>query len=236
MAGIKAKRHLPVQVASIQTLVRRQLPDADIIFIDEAHRSKANTYKKVIEGYPNAIIVGLTATPFRADGQGLGDVYEDIVHPVKIRKLIEIGSLVPTKVFTALESVDMSDVRIIHGEYDNIEMQNRFTDSRVTSGVVQNYLKNAAGKKTICFNVNVEHSIEMNEIFNSHGIPSAHLDGTTDKAIRDQIVRDFSKGKYQILNNVGLFTEGFDVPDTECVILNRATKSIGLYVQMVGRG
>lgn len=236
MAGVKPSRQLPVQVASVQTLVRRQLPKADIIFIDEAHRSKAKTYQKVIDNYPNAIIVGLTATPFRTDGQGLGDIFETIVHPVKIRELIQKGFLVPTKVYTSAQGVDMSGVKTIRGEYDNQEMMVRFSDNKVTSGVIQNYLKHANGKKAIAFNVNVQHSIEMNALFNKQGIASAHLDGTTDKKTRERIVRDFSKGKYQVLQNVGLFIEGFDVPDTECVILNHATSSLGRYVQEVGRG
>lgn len=235
MAGVSPARHLPVQVASIQTLVRRAYPPADIIFIDEAHRSKANTYQKVIKNYPNAIIVGLTATPFRGDGKGLGDIFETIVHPVRIRDLIEKKYLVPTKVFASANAANMEGVMVKRGEYDTSEMQERFTDGTVTRGVIDNYLQHANGKKAIVFNVNVEHSKEMNDLFNEAGIQSAHLDGTTDKRIRDRVVKDFAKGKYKVLHNVGLFCEGFDVPDTECVILNRATKSLGLYCQMVGR-
>lgn len=236
MAGVKPNRQLPVQVASVQTLVRRQLPQADIIFIDEAHRSKAKTYQKVIDNYLNAIIVGLTATPFRTDGQGLGDIFETIVHPVKIRELIQKGFLVPTKVYTSAQGVDMSGVKTIRGEYDNQEMMVRFSDNKVTSGVIQNYLKHAKDKKAIVFNVNVQHSIEMNALFNKQGITSAHIDGTTEKKTRDKIIRDFTIGKYKVLHNVKILTEGIDVPDTECVILNHATNSLGLYVQEVGRG
>ena len=236
MSGVSPARHLPVQVASIQTLVRRAYPPADIVFIDEAHRSKANTYQKVIKHYKNAIIVGLTATPFRGDGKGLGDIFETIVHPVRIRDLIEKKYLVPTKVFASANAADMEGVKVKRGDYDIAQMQQRFTDGTVTKGVIDNYLQHANGKKAIAFNVNIEHSKEMSDLFNAAGIPSAHLDGTTDKRLRDRIVKDFAKGKYKVLNNVSLFTEGYDVPDIECVIINRATRSLGLYVQIVGRG
>lgn len=235
MAGVKSQRHLPVQVASVQTLVRREAPPADIIFIDEAHRAKANTYKKVLDNYPDAIVVGLTATPFRGDGKGLGDIFETIVHPVKIRELIDKKYLVPTKVFSSKETPDMTTVKTVRGDFDQKEMYAQFSDDTVALGVVQNYLKNGNSQKAIVFNINVKHSMEMNQLFNEAGIPSAHLDGATDNVTRARIVKDFANGKYQVLHNVGLFTEGFDIPDAAVCILNRATKSLGLYIQMVGR-
>ncbi len=236
MAGVTPFRNRPVQVASVQTLVRRKLPPADIIFIDECHRSKAKTYLKIIEQYPKAIIVGLTATPFRGDGKGLGDIFDTIVQPVRIRELIKLGYLVPTKVFSPKESADMTNVRTVRGDFDLNEMYSKFSEVSVIRGVVENYLKHANGKKAIVFNVNIEHSQEICEEFKRHGIAAAHLDGTTNKKLRTRIVHLFKIGKVQVLCNVALFCEGFDIPDTECVIINRATKSKGLYVQIVGRG
>jgi superfamily II DNA or RNA helicase len=165
MSKVEPARHLPVQVASIQTLVRRKYPPADIIFIDEAHRAKANTYQKVLEQYPNAIVVGLTATPFRGDGKGLGDIFETIVHPIKIRELIAKKYLVPTQVFTSDSTPDMSDVNTVRGDYDQKQMLQKFQEGTVITGVVQNYLRNANGKKAIVFNINVEHSKTMNRLF-----------------------------------------------------------------------
>lgn len=236
MAGVQPRRHLPVQVASVQTLVRRELPEADIIFIDETHRAKASSYRKILENYPNAIVVGLTATPFRGDGKGLSDIFETIVHPIKIRELIERKFLVSTEVYVSKEAPDLTGVKTVRGDFDQAQLMERFSDTSVAKGVLDNYQKHAAGKKAIVFNLNVEHSKEMNSLFNEAGISSAHLDGTTPKAERERIVQDFAKGKYMVLHNIGVFTEGFDIPDTEVVILNRATQSKGLYVQMVGRG
>ena len=236
MAGITPDRQKPVQVASVQTLVNRNKPDADIVFIDECHRSKAKTYQKILDFYPSAIIVGLTATPFRADGKPLGDIFEDIVRPIKINDLIERGYLVGTKVVAPKESVDMAGVKTVAGEFHKGQMQEKFEDGAVTRGVVKNYLDRAKGKKAIVFNCSVDHSKEMHERFTQAGVKSAHIDGETDKKQRAKIVQDFAEGRIDVLNSIDIFTEGFDIPATEVVILNRATKSEGLYVQMVGRG
>lgn len=236
MAGAKPDPSKPVQVASVQTLARRKKPDVDFVIIDECHRSNASTYKKIIEYYPDAIIVGLTATPFRGDGKPLGDIYTDIVHPIKIRQLIEMGFLVPTRVAAPENSVSMDGVKIVRGDFDSKEMGRRFKDGAITRGVVENYLHYAKGKKAIVFNCDVAHSKEMHERFLAAGVRSAHADGTTPKDERERIVKGFASGKYEVLNSVAIYTEGFDIPDTECVILNRATNSEGLYIQMVGRG
>lgn len=236
MSGVKQDLSKPVQVASVQTLVNRNKPKADLVIIDECHRAKAKTYQKILEFYPNAIIVGLTATPFRADGKPLGDIFEDIVHPIKIRELIKLKHLVPTKVIAPKMSVDMSGVKTVAGEYHKGQMLDKFADGGITRGVVNNYIRHAKGKRTIVFNCSVEHSKSMHELFTASNIKSAHLDGTTSKEERSRIVAAFASGNIDVLNSVDIFTEGFDIPATEVVILNRATKSEGLYVQMVGRG
>lgn len=235
MSGIKRKPNEPVQVASVQTLVRRKFQKPDILFIDEAHHIKAKTYLKIIERCGNPVIVGLTATPFRTDGKPLGDVFDDLVHPVRIRKLIDIGHLVPTKVYVPEESVDMKGVHVRRGDYVTSEMYDKFNKNSLYAGAVKNYLKLAKGKKALVFNVNVEHSMNMTEQFKQHGIPAAHVDGTTPKHEREEINRKFAAGEIMVLNNYGIFTEGYDVPDCEVCILNRSTKSLSLFVQMVGR-
>lgn len=236
MSGVKPNRQKPVQVASVQTLVRRNKPEADLVIIDECHRAKAKTYQKILEYYPDAIIVGLTATPFRSDGKPLGDIFQDIVHPIKIRELINRGFLVGTKVIAPAESVDMEGVKTVAGDFHKGQMMDKFNDGAITRGVVSNYLDRAKGKRAIVFNCSVQHSKEMHERFLANGVKSAHIDGETDKKDRAKIVEDFASGKIQVLNSINIFTEGFDIPATEVVILNRATKSEGLYVQMVGRG
>lgn len=236
MAGHPTDYSQPVQVASVQTLVRREAPKADLIFIDESHRAKANTYEKILAKYPGAIIVGLTATPFRTDGKGLGDIFEDIVHPVKIRELIDLGFLVPTQCYVPAASVDMSGVKMTAGDYNKKQMAEKYNDHNIISGAVENYRKFADGKKAIVFCVNVELSKTVCDRFKEQGISSAQLDGTSDKEERRKMVQQFADGKIRVLVNCQIFTEGFDIPDTEVVILMRSTKSLGMYVQMVGRG
>lgn len=239
MAGVPGRRDYPVQVASVQTLVRRldKLPEADVIIIDEAHRSKASTYLKVLECYPDAKVVGLTATPFRGDGKGLGDIFDCIVQPIKMRELIKQGYLVGTEDSIKGpkdESVDMSGVRIVRGDYDRREMAKRFEG--IALGVVDNYKRNAMGKKLIAFSVNVELSKQLCDAFDSAGIPAVHIDGETPTPERNRAIAEFTKGTFRILCNVGIAVEGLDVKGCDGVILNVATKSLGRYCQMVGRG
>lgn len=236
MAGVKPNPKRKVQVASVMSLIRREKPKADIIFIDECHHAKANSYQKIIEHYPNAIVVGLTATPFRSDGKLLTDVFDTIVHPIKIRKLIKENYLVSAKTFVPIEEVNLDGLKTKGNDYDNDDAAIRFMDTGIKEAVAKAYLKDAKGMKSICFNQNVEHSIKMCAYFNSIGIRSSHIDGKTKKTEREKILKDFREGNIMVLHNYGIVTEGFDVPDCECVILNRATKSKGLWVQMVGRG
>lgn len=236
MAGRKTDLKQVNQVASVQTLVRRDKPEADIIFIDEAHRAKAKTYEKILKCYPNAVVIGLTATPFRTDGKGLGDIFTDIVHPVRIKDLIQRGFLVGTKTYIPKESVNTAGVKVRAGDYDKKELANLFEDVSIISGVVKNYQKFASGKKAIAFHASVEISKQINQMFLDAGVASAHFDGNTPKEKRDQIVRDYRSGVITVLNNCALVREGFDVPDTDVVIMNTATKSLGMYVQCVGRG
>lgn len=237
MAGVKPAREYPVQVASVMSLVRRKHPDADVVIIDEAHRSKAKSYLKILANYPEAKVVGLTATPFRGDGRGLGNgLFQSIVHPVRLRQLIDLGYLVGTQVYAPKTAIDLTGIRTKRGDFDMEETFKRYNDQVAYQEVADNYLRHSAGKKAIVFNINIQHSKLQTQAFKSRGISAEHLDGETPKAERSRIVSRFANGEIMVLNNVGLFTEGFDVPDTEAVILNRPTKSLGLYVQMVGRG
>lgn len=225
-----------VNVASVQTLVKRHLPPADIIFIDECHHATAGSYKKIIEAYPDAFIIGLTATPWRMDGRPLGDIFNKIIKPIDMMDLIEQGYLVPPRYFASSEHVDLDGVKTSKGDYDNKELFTRFDKPKLYAGVVENYKTFSEGKKAIVFNLNVEHSKNTTEEFIKAGYASAHLDATTGEIERAAIIEKFRSGEIQILNNVNILTEGFDLPDIEVVVINRATKSLSLYMQMVGRG
>lgn len=205
------------------------------IIVDECHHIEANTYQKLLEKYPHAKVIGLTATPFRGNGNGLD--FDILLQSVKTLDLVKKEFLVGTRTFEgSTPDVDKFEIDKKKGDFQESYMAKEFNDTSIKEGVLDNYLLHAKGKKAICFNVNVAHSKAMCDLFNKAGIPSAHLDGTSDDAERKTVLKDFASGKILVLHNVELFTEGFDIPDTACVILNRATLSLGLYVQMVGRG
>lgn len=238
MAGHKPNYSYKCQVASIQSLIRRQFPEADIIFIDEGHRSRASTYKKILDSYPDSVIkVALTATPFRGDGKSLGEMFDTIVQPVSTLELIKMGHLVPTDVYGPMDErrVNLIGVGTRMGDFNKGQLYDRYHDVGLYKGVVDNYLKNGQGKQGICFNVNIEHSINTNKEFQDAGIASEHVDGKMVKSKRRLYYNAFVKGEIKMIHNVALYTEGVDVPACEVVILNRATKSLNLYVQMVGR-
>lgn len=223
-----------VYLASVDTLRRRELPVVDLIIIDEAHKQ---TFDKIVIKYielMNPYIIGATATPLRKGKQNcLSTMYEDIVEPVTTSNLIDRGFLVTARTFASKR--DFSDVKKKGYEYDNKALYEKFNQSKLYDGVVENYLKFSPGKKAICFNVNVEHSLQMVQRFKDSGIAAVHLDGKTPDALRRRILKDFSSNNF-ILSNCSVLTTGFDEPSIETVIVNRATMSLPLYLQMTGRG
>lgn len=239
-SGIKPSPSLSVQVASVQTLIRRNpLPPEKVqwIFVDEAHRIKAKSYLKILEMYPHAYIIGVTATPVRSDGQGLGDVFNDMILGPTKRELIDMGFLVPSSPF--VNPLDPDLLRSISrraGDYRDEELGQMMMDDEVMSGLWSSWRQHAYGKRTLCFASSVDHSLHIQKLFQSYGIASGHIDGKTKKNDRRRILRDFAEGRIMYLTNVGVLTEGYDNPGIECVQLARPTKSYGLYNQMVGRG
>ncbi|TVT43102.1 DEAD/DEAH box helicase [Hymenobacter setariae] len=229
----------PVQCCMVQTLSRRiasipahELPD--FIFFDEGHHTAAGTYQKVLDACPTARRIGLTATPYRLDGKALGEWYQSMVEPITIGQLMEAGHLVPAHY--ALAEVDLDGLGERGGDYAADQAFKKFNKRQLYAGTVTQYENYAPGEKAICFCINVEHSLATVQAFNERGIAAAHLDGATPLAQRKRVLEEFAAGKWQVLSNVALFTEGFDLPNISCVILNRPTKSKALYLQMGGRG
>lgn len=224
-------------LASVDTLIRRELPQVDIIIIDEAHKQ---TFDKIIRKYReetpfNPLFIGATATPLRTGKQtSLHELYDDIVEPVTIDDLLNTNFLVPCITYAAKE--DFSDVKMTGNDYNSAALYEKFNKSKLYDGVIEKYKQFADGKKAIVFNVNVEHSKKMVQEFRRAGYPAEHLDGATPKLRRKEILEGFAKGQFKILSNCSVLTTGYDEPSIEVVIINRATKSLPLYLQMVGRG
>jgi superfamily II DNA or RNA helicase len=230
-----------VQVVSIDTFRARcintdklPLPRADVIIVDEAHRSLAKTYLKIFDLYPDAMVLGLTATPIRSDGKGLGHVYEDMVFCPTIRRLTELGHLVPVRTF-APTIPDLTGVSVKRGDYDPKELEAALNKRSLVGDVVSHWFRLAESRPTIVFASGVKHSVNLRDEFVRQGVPAAHVDGETPITQRNQIISELKVGKIKVVCNYGVLTEGFDEPTLSCCILARSTKNLGLYLQMAGR-
>ena len=238
MAGFVPDYRYPVQVASVQTLNLRDKPkNIDLIIVDEAHRTTAKSYLNIINCYPNAKLLCVTATPWRLSGKGFTNVVNHLICGPSIKWLEQNKFLVPAKPYVnPLDNNSLSKVKITGGDYNEKQLAEMLANGEITAGLVSSWKSKALGRKTIVFAVNVEHSIAIKNKFIDEGIPAVQVDGTTPKQIRERYFKDFEKGIYTVLVNVGIATEGYDCPAITCVQLARPTKSLSLYLQMAGRG
>lgn len=230
----------PVQVASKDTLHswfrRGRLPDESpsLVVVDECHRSVAKTYSDIMNAWSQSRIVGLTATPYRGDGKGLGREYDAIVVVAQIHELIRDGALVKPRIFVG-DPPDLAGVRTRGGDYMEKDLGEALNTPTLVGNVVDSWLKHAADRPTIVFAATIAHSLALTERFQAIGIRAEHADGSFKPEERARIVADFRAGKIQVLSNCQLFTEGFDATACSAVVLARPTKSTGLYLQMAGR-
>jgi len=236
MMGDDGRRdpNAPVQVASIQTLIRRELPPTDFIIIDECHLSLAVSYQKVMCHYEDTPILGLTATPWRTDGQGLGRIYEDMVMVSQVKELVRKGYLLAPEIFAPFRP-DLSSVRIKLGDYVASDLSMVMNKSHLIGSIVTHWKKYAQGMATVAFAASRKHSKHIVQNFLDAGIPAAHLDHATPKDERESILQQLAVGSLKVVSNVGILTEGWDLPQLECLIMARPTMSETLYLQMVGR-
>ena len=236
-AGYKMNLELPVQIASVQTLVKRlkKVPAPDFLICDECHHILANSYREVLDAYPDSFLLGVTATPQRMGGINLGDVFSSMVEGPSVDELIRLGNLTDFKYFSHAEEIDLRSVRVKFGEFVNSDLAKVMGNKKIVGGIVDNYKRLAHGKSAICYCVNVKHSKLVAEAFVAAGISAAHCDGETPKATRAKLVKNFRDGKIKVLCNAELFSEGFDVPNMQAVILARPTKSLTLYIQQAMR-
>jgi DNA repair protein RadD len=234
-AGFQPSDH-PVQVASVQTLARRlerQHWQSDLIVIDEAHHAIAGTWAKVISHWPDSFLLGVTATPIRQDGRGLGAMFDCLVLGPSTDKLVAAGYLTPVKIYAPPQVADLTGIRTRAGDYANDQAAAAMTRPTVTGDAISHYQRIAAGQPAIAFCCNVNHATTVSDAFNAAGISSATLLGNTTD--RDALVARFAGGALQVLVTVDVVSEGFDCPGAAVAILLRPTQSEGLYLQQVGR-
>ena len=234
-------------IASTDTLVRRldKVRKPDLLISDEAHHIVAGTQAKIVSWAKagGAKIVGLSATPERLDGRGLREFFDYMVPGPTITWLIQNKYLSDYMVFAAPFVPDMGRVSVKMGEYSAEEIDKIMDDIKLFGCAVSNYKEHAAGMKAILFAPSIRVSEKLAQHFSAEGIPAAHLDGGTPKAQRRDRIAAFADGELQVLCNVNLFGEGFDLSaiagkdvPIEAVILYRPTMSLSLHLQQIGRG
>ena len=234
MSGYESDPDAQVQVASIQTLVRRKKPPARLIVVDECHHAAADSYKKVLDDYPDAHVLGLTATPFRLDGRGLGEVFGDLVVAAWPDELCESGVLHKPRVW-ASKAPDLRGVRVVAGDYSVGALAERSNTAELNADIIETWQKRAAGRRTVAFAVDIAHSQAITQAFRDVGISAEHLDGSTPRPERDAVLDRLRRGETHVVSNCMVLTEGWDLPALECAVVARPTASLNLHLQMIGR-
>ena len=245
MAGEEKKLSAQVQIASMQTYVKRMDLDdlefnkwwhqADLIICDECQTSISPSWQKILKAYGDMFVIGLSGSPARADGRGLGEYYDEIISTIGTKELIDQGFLVPPRYF-APSTPDLSGIPMVMNDYSKRVLGERVNKPKLIGDIYHNWASICPDRSTIIFATNVKHSIKIEEIFNSNGVMARHVDAHTPHEVRAKVFDDFQAGELQVIVNVGIACEGTDLPIASCIVLARPTKSLGRYIQMGGRG
>jgi superfamily II DNA or RNA helicase len=240
-----------IVVGSVQTLVgkaRRERFKAapfTLIVVDEAHHTTAKSYRKILDTFPDAKVLGVTATPDRGDGSALGDIYSTVAYTRDIETGIDDGYLTPVSVRQViLEEIDLSRVKTTAGDLNIGGLDDEMVKAQ--KAIALKALEECGDRKTILFYTKVESAHDLASVFNDPeilakagrpvGVVARAVDGETPPDERKAILEGHARGDFQFLINVGIATEGYDSPGVSCVAIARPTKSRALYTQMAGRG
>lgn len=227
-----------VVVGSVQTLMREKRLSQfdrdffDVIIIDEAHHTLADSYLRILDHFHDAKLLGVTATPDRGDMKNLGSVYESLAYEYTLPQAIKQGYLSPIKALTIPLKLDLSSVKQQAGDFSTRDLGN-VLDPYLES-IADEMVKNASDRKIVVFLPLVKTSQKFVEILNEKGFRAAEVNGESKD--RTEILEDFENDKYNVLCNSMLLTEGWDCPSVDCVVVLRPTRVRSLYSQMVGRG
>ena len=230
--------HLPVQVCSVQSLVRRlpRWPNAfDLIVIDEAHHAVAGSWRKVLDAYPSAFRLGVTATPERLDGQGLGNFFEVLIEGPGTWDLMQRGHLAECRVFIPPNGARRHKLSKLAGEFRMDSAAEEMKRSVLMGDVVTHYKKHLFPRTAIAFCCTVDHAQFVADEFKRAGVRAAVIDGTLDKNTRRQMIQGLATGDVQVLCSCEVISEGTDVPSVGGALLLRPTNSLSLFLQQCGR-
>lgn len=231
------RRESPVAVASVQTLIRRlkTVAPPDLIVCDEAHHvANGNTWSTIFKAWPNAKRLGVTATPVRQDGRGLGEHFDRMIIGPSVSQLIANGYLSPPRVF-APPTMDTSGLHTRLGDFVLAEAEALADKPSVTGDALAHYRQHADGKPAIVFCTSVAHADHVATQFRAGGYQAVALNGGSARDLRRMVVDDFRSGRLQVMASCDLFSEGFDSPGVHVGIMLRPTASFGLFLQQVGR-
>lgn len=227
-----------VTVGSVQSMMREKRLDRfpedwfGTIVIDEAHHCLSDSYQRVLEHFPGANVLGVTATPDRSDMRNLGQYFDSLAYEYTLPRAIREGFLAPIKAMTVPLRLDISQVGFSAGDYKAAELGTALDPYLVE--IADEMVRACQGRRTVAFLPLVKTSQKFRDILEAHGFRAAEVNGQS--ADRAEILADFAAGKYDVLCNSMLLTEGWDCPNVDCIVVLRPTKSRALYCQMVGRG
>lgn len=222
-------------VATIQTLAKRDIPEPSIVLMDEIHFAfDADLVQGVFNRFPNALFIGLSATPVNSRDYLL-EGFSDIIQDFQTIDLIDRGWLTPFVCYSPVK-LDLSSVRIKGNDYDEAELSEKVLEDYIVNEVIRNYQQYGENRKFICFCVNKDHTERLRAAFTANGISNDVITADTSAKERERILRDYEDGKIKGLLNIEVLTAGFDSPTISCVLLACPTKSWRKYIQCCGRG
>jgi len=226
-----------VQVASVQTLINRlnNSNQFDLIIIDEAHHAVANSWRKIFDFYKSAIKLGVTATPMRMTGAGLGEIFDKLIIGSTIPELVEQKYLAEHEVYAPPNKLNLDKIRTIRGDYSKKEVEDELDKVDIVGDAVENYRRLGQNKPAIAFCISVKHGQYVTNKFKQAGYTAELITGSMKSDDRKTLIDNFKDGKVQILVSIDVVSEGFDVEGCYVAILLRPTQSEALYIQQVGR-
>ena len=247
---LKASEHgglnCKICIASIQTAIRHTeelaLRGYKLVICDEAHHAPSKSYKKIfnelgfMSGQADKLLLGVTATAYRGDSTGLDEVFQEIVFERSILTMMKAGYLCDVRCLEVNTGEDISCVHLRTGDFAVNELASLIDIPERNALVADTYLEHGEGRRGVVFGVKVEHALHLAEAFRERGVACEAVYGDMPSEQRQDILARYANHELQMLTNVGVLTEGWDVPDTDIIMMARPTKSRGLYVQCVGRG
>ncbi len=212
-----------------------------LLIADECHHFASDISKNILDALDfgketNNLLVGFTATAFRNDSKGLGEIFDIISYEMDTRDLIDAGYLCPPSGFKIKTDIDLSKVKRGNGDFQAKSLSAVMNTTEMNHFIVDSYLEKGEGRKALCFTTSVQHAINLSYMFRQREIATQAIYGEMPMCEREAILKDFKEGHITVICNCQVLTEGFDAPNVSCIIVGRPTKSRGLYQQMVGRG